>query len=165
MKKQIISTIGIFIAIALLCMGLFTKVPQKEIDFTNFNGNGYEEYVGGDAYNIQIEASLRGGIIAGAKTSRAIYFSGAAIVFLLSLYGFIVDNKHLADSAETENKTESRSKLLVPGLNNSENVSKTDIVMQSDGTILCPMCKKKIDLGSTFCSHCGTPINLPKVDD
>ena len=35
----------------------------------------------------------------------------------------------------------------------------------SDGTILCPMCKKKIDLGSTFCSHCGTPINLPKVDD
>ena len=43
------------------------------------------EYVGGDAYNYIIEASLRGGEIAGAKTAKAIYFAAAGILFVLSI--------------------------------------------------------------------------------
>ncbi len=85
MERKTVAVIGIIIASLLLCLGLFTKVPQKEISFYNFDGNGYEEYVGGDAYNIQIEASLRGGEIAGATAARSTYFSGAALALMLSL--------------------------------------------------------------------------------
>ena len=85
MERKTVAIIGILIASLLLCLGVFTKVPQKEISFYNFDGNGYEEYVGGDAYNIQIEASLRGGEIAGAKAARSTYFSGAALALILSL--------------------------------------------------------------------------------
>lgn len=51
-------------AVLLLAVGLFTKVPSREISLYSFMDDGYKEYVGGDAYNIQIEASIRGGEIA-----------------------------------------------------------------------------------------------------
>lgn len=44
-----------------------------------------QEYVGGDAYNFIIEASLRGGEISGALTAKAIYFAAAGILAVLSV--------------------------------------------------------------------------------
>ena len=89
MGKRAVGYIGLIIAAILLCFGIFTKIPEKEISFYNFDGNGYTEYVGGDAYNIQIEASLRGGEIAGAKTAKAVFISSASIIFVISLSLFI----------------------------------------------------------------------------
>lgn len=80
MEKKTVGYIGIFIAVIMFCFGVSTKVPQKYISYY-----GYEEYVGGDAYNIQIEASLRGGEIAGARAEKAIYISSAAIILIFSL--------------------------------------------------------------------------------
>ena len=49
-------------------------------------------YVGGDAYNIQIEASLRGGEIAGAKTMKAVLLAAGGIIAIISLYGFVEED-------------------------------------------------------------------------
>lgn len=85
MKKKNIGAMGICVAVLLLAAGLFTKVPSREIGLYSFMDDGYKEYVGGDAYNIQIEASIRGGEIAGAKAAKAIYFSAAAVVLVFSV--------------------------------------------------------------------------------
>lgn len=61
----------------LVCIGLFLPVPGKELTTYSFMEDSdhsvIEEYVGGDAYNYIIGASLVGGEIAGAKTQKAIY--------------------------------------------------------------------------------------------
>ena len=51
------------------------------------------EYVGGDAYNYIVEASLRGGEISGALTAKAIYFGIAGILLILSLSFLDSDDK------------------------------------------------------------------------
>ena len=65
------------IAIVLIVFGVivcasapneYDSVPSKEISYY-----GLEEYVGGDAYNYMIEASLRGGQIAGTRAANATY--------------------------------------------------------------------------------------------
>lgn len=76
------SIIGIVLSIILVIIGIFQKTPNREIEI--WEENSYEEYVGGDAYNIQIEASIRGGEIAGAKAAKATYISSGCILFVLS---------------------------------------------------------------------------------
>lgn len=95
MTRQAASVIGIIVSIILFCMGIFLNVPDKKIDF--YGSDKYTEYVGGDAYNFQIEASLKGGIIAGAKAEKAIYISVSGLIFVISLFG--LTNK------KTENQT------------------------------------------------------------
>ena len=91
-SKRGVSVIGIIIAVILFIAGIFTEVPSKLIEPYNLTDNGYEEYVGGDAYNYQIEASLRGGVIAGTKTQKAIYISMSCLILIISLYGLCNDN-------------------------------------------------------------------------
>lgn len=67
----------IVIGIVLVCIGVFMPIPSKELSTYSFMAEeGYsviEEYVGGDAYNFIIGASLVGGEISGAKAQKAIY--------------------------------------------------------------------------------------------
>lgn len=74
-----IATACWLIAIALVIFGIILPIPEKHIDTwrtvdysAEWNGNAYTEYVGGDAYNIIAEASLRGGIIAGRTIAKTI---------------------------------------------------------------------------------------------
>lgn len=82
MKKKA-GTVGIILTVVFLVLGFTSTTPDKYIKSYG-NGKMYE-YVGGDAYNYIIEASLRGGEIAGAKTARAVYFAAAGILFVLSV--------------------------------------------------------------------------------
>ena len=81
-RTQIIITA---VGVLLLCIGLFMPVPSKELTTYSFMADeGYsviEEYVGGDAYNYIIGASLVGGEIAGAKAQKAIY-TVAGLLFI-----------------------------------------------------------------------------------
>ena len=88
--------IAIFIlicGIALCCAGIFTKIPNDKLTTYSFLEKEYsviEEYVGGDAYNYIIGASIVGGKIAGATAQRAIFISSGVIlicagVILLSI--------------------------------------------------------------------------------
>ena len=82
--KKAIGIIGIILAIVFLCLAINTSIPKKYISSYSMT-----EYVGGDAYNFIIEASLRGGEIAGAQITKAIYFAVSAILLMLSLPCFV----------------------------------------------------------------------------
>lgn len=81
--KKAAGIVGIILAAVLLVLGFTSTTPDKYIK--SYGDDKMYEYVGGDAYNFIIEASLRGGEIAGAKTAKAVYFAAAGILFVLSL--------------------------------------------------------------------------------
>lgn len=68
--------VGMIAGIILVIIGLSVMVnaPSSYI----FNP---EKYIQGDAYNFQIEASIKGGQIAGAMTAGSIYLTGGLILF------------------------------------------------------------------------------------
>ena len=83
MSKNIITMIAIIVIIAgliLLIVGIKYDVPNRKFSFRTL-----EEYVGGDAYNAMIEASIRGGEIAAAKTSKTIYICSGIITMAIGL--------------------------------------------------------------------------------
>ena len=90
MKK--LPIFGIILAIGLIAAGIFLPVPNKEIDVwsNSSSGDGYYEYVGGDSFNIQIEASLRGGIIAGRIASKSVFISVGILLLFISIKTLIV---------------------------------------------------------------------------
>ena len=126
--KQAFSIIGIIVGAILIIMSLTVEVPSKKID-TGFLGYGgdYTEYVGGDAYNFQIEASLRGGQIAGARAEKAIYLTGGLMVLVGSLIalGFAAQNdtKQRQKKASGSANTHSSGK---PSFQNNETATEID---------------------------------------
>lgn len=81
--KKAAGIIGLILAIGFVVLGFTTTIPDKYI--SSYGSNKMTEYVGGDAYNFIIEASLRGGEISGALTAKAIYFAAAAVLAVISL--------------------------------------------------------------------------------
>ena len=81
-KKNIIfvAAIVVIAGLILLIVGLNYDIPSKKFYFSSI-----EEYVGGDAYNAIIEASLRGGEIAAAKTSKTMYICGGIITMAIGI--------------------------------------------------------------------------------
>ena len=84
--KKAAGVIGIVLSLVFLILGFTTQIPDKHIK--SYGDEKMREYVGGDAYNFIIEASLRGGEIAGAQTTKAIYFGIAAVLVVIS-YAFL----------------------------------------------------------------------------
>lgn len=82
MKKGI-AVFTLICGIALFCAGIFTGIPKDKLTTYSFLGKEYsviEEYVGGDAYNYIIGASIVAGHIAGATAQRAIFISAGSIL-------------------------------------------------------------------------------------
>lgn len=92
--KKTAGTVGLILVVVFLILGFASTTPDKYIK--SYGDGKMYEYVGGDAYNFIIEASLRGGEIAGAKTSRAIYFSAAGIILVLSISFLCTDEYSIA---------------------------------------------------------------------
>ena len=100
MKHKLVCIIGVILALTLIVAGFVISVPDRTISSLPYAVNGYKEYVGGDAYNIQIEASLRGGEIAGAKAEKAIYISSGVILLFLSFaFEYCFDAKQKKDKS------------------------------------------------------------------
>ncbi len=68
----------IIVGIILIILGINFEVPSRE-----FNIYKITEYVGGDAFNGIIEASIRGGEIAGAMITKAICICSGFIIIAL----------------------------------------------------------------------------------
>lgn len=162
MNKKIMS-LGVVTAIALILVGIFLPVPSKEIDMHSYSNNGYEEYVGGDAYNIQIEASLRGGIIAGRTAAKAILISVGALELVLTLMiYFAVDHidskinfmiRKTQDSISGSFKENTGESIQV-NTSQSEKVQKT-VSLYNEWK-----CSKCLTVNSNicnFCQGCGNP--------
>lgn len=82
-KKTLISNIipMLFLVVGLLMVieGVDLGVPSDYL-----YSSGVTEYVGGDAYNYIIEASLRGGRIAAAEISKCINISSGLLIACMS---------------------------------------------------------------------------------
>ena len=84
--------IGILAAIALIIFGSVFPVPEKHLFVSSSSYSQREwtdkfgdEYVGGDAYNYQMEASLKAGWVSGVLALKAITISSGVILFCLML--------------------------------------------------------------------------------
>lgn len=86
--------LGIIVAIALIIFAVAYPVPEKEIDISS-SYSAYDntwadmegaEYIGGDAYNYQIEASLKAGYMSGVLAMKSITFVGGVLLFFLTMY-------------------------------------------------------------------------------
>ena len=111
--KKVAGIIGIILAAILLILGFLSTTPDKYIK--SYGDGKMYEYVGGDAYNYIIEASLRGGEIAGAKTAKAIYFAAAGILFVLSLSFLATDegkDEIRSDIGTVQNEIRNAQKAL-----------------------------------------------------
>lgn len=90
MKKTHI--FGILVAIALIIFSIAYPLPEKHLRVSSYSygmdwyENRGEEYVGGDAYNYQMEASLKAGYFSGIVTAKATTFVGGVLLLFLSLF-------------------------------------------------------------------------------
>ena len=93
----------IILAIALLIFGFVYPLPEKEVNVSSRSSAYYSgwgenigaEYIGGDCYNYQIEASLKAGYFTGILTMKSISVLGGLILFFLALF-----SKLQCDSAQ-----------------------------------------------------------------
>lgn len=84
--------LGIIVSVALIIFSAAYPVPEK---YVNVRSSAYDSswgdnvgayYIGGDAYNYQIEASLKAGYLSGILAIKAIAFVGGLLLFFLTLY-------------------------------------------------------------------------------
>lgn len=107
--------LGIIAAIALVIFWLAFPVPEKHLRVSSYSYNNNwmeagEEYVGGDAYNYQMEASLKAGWVSGVLVMKAICASSGVLLFFLIL---------MAESHEKE--VRKQNELLEKFISNQNN--------------------------------------------
>lgn len=130
MRKKI-SVLVMIIGLVLFIVGLFTKIPNKEL--TTYLGlsdkcSVIEEYVGGDAYNYIIRASLVGGEIAGAKTQKAVFISVGSLIFVLGLLAYS-SSKEKIEETNKDNATISMENTIIDNKNiNDTNINEENII-------------------------------------
>lgn len=83
--------IGIILAVALIVFGVVFPTPEKPLLVIGYSDRTWSDewgtkYVGGDAYNYQIEASLKAGYMGGVLAMKSITFVGGLLLFFLTLY-------------------------------------------------------------------------------
>ncbi len=108
MKKEI-SIVVLCVGVLLLIIGLFLRVPGKNLDVEEYwMGDDYftnedyiiKEYVGGDAYNYMIGASLAGGEIAGTLAKKAIYITMGCLISSIGALALAFTQKERTESEQ-----------------------------------------------------------------
>lgn len=84
-----IMVILIIVGAVMLARGLSYEIPSRTFSFSQVH-----KYVGGDAYNGIMEASIRGGEISGAITAKAIYTVGGLIIIALGSSRIKINKKY-----------------------------------------------------------------------
>ena len=129
MKKKISISV-IVIGAILFIVGLFTQIPSKELTTYKLLEDEYsviEEYVGGDAYNYIIGASLVGGEIAGAKTQKAVFISVGLLIICLGLC-LLAFSKENTDEVTLKETAENE-------IISDAEVNEADVVSENEETI------------------------------
>lgn len=121
-----IHTFGIIMAIVLIIVGAVFPVPDKFVNVISysydenwFSDKGIE-YVGGDAYNYQMEASLKAGWVSGVLALKAVAVSSGILLLMITLYA---DSKEKAINKQTEILTKIYEAKSIE--NNSDNTTAT----------------------------------------
>lgn len=102
---KVTHTFGVIMAIVLIIVGAVFPVPEKKVHVSSysisedwFSDRGIE-YVGGDAYNYQMEASLKAGWISGVLALKAVAVTSGILLLMITLYA---DSKEKAINKQTE---------------------------------------------------------------
>lgn len=113
-------------AILFICLGIFTKIPSREI------GWNYKEYVGGDAYNLIIEASIRGGEIAGAQITKTIYIVfGTALLIISTVLNIWHQNKIFKNKTNNMQSQSDELKQITVEESEIQNEKETDLAKKT----------------------------------
>lgn len=110
--RRTASILVIAIGVAFVAIGLLIAVPGDHLTtYRSLAGEaGYsyiEEYVGGDAYNYIIGASLVAGHIAGTLTMKAVFVVGGALASCIGLLCLASTHRAEKQTAQHAEDTES----------------------------------------------------------
>ena len=136
---KIIAAFGIIAGLSLILASFFVSVPTREISAPT-------RYVGGDAYNFIIEASIRGGEIAGAKTTRALYLVGGIVVF----FGSLIAHKFSNDVSTISGRFHGSKS----GLGSTERSHSTQTI-KTEEIWICKKCGTENPPTPSYCKGCG----------
>lgn len=100
MKKKI-SILVLCVGVILIAVGIFIQVPGDQLTtYSSLDGkDGYstiEEYVGGDAYNYIIGASLIAGRISGTIAMKSIFIAMGCLIVCIGLVSIAFVKKEAA---------------------------------------------------------------------
>lgn len=85
--KKAVGIIVLLAGAALLITGLVWQLPGTHLTTYSLSDAKYsriEEYVGGDAYNYIVGASLVSGFISGLITMKAVFIAAGALIMCIS---------------------------------------------------------------------------------
>ena len=131
MRKKV-SVCIIVIGVILFAVGLFLKTPSRELTTYSVLKDKYsviEEYVGGDAYNYIIGASLVGGEIAGVKAQKAVFISIGLLITCLGLYTF---SQLKENSVDGQVSAVSKDENVLNINDNTDNSYQSEEIVQSE---------------------------------
>ncbi len=108
--------LGIILSLVLIVFSLAYPIPEKHVYvysssdayYYSWDKNIGAEYLGGDAYNYQVEASLKAGYFTGVVSMKSIVFVGGLLLFFMTLYS-AAKSRSIAE--QTEVITSSNEKL------------------------------------------------------
>jgi len=92
--EKTLCLVGQIVAILLILVGIFYPLPEKRIKVSgsskaldySWERNTGAEYVGGDCYNYQMEASLKAGYTGGLIIMKSVLSASGILLMFLSLY-------------------------------------------------------------------------------
>lgn len=164
--KKTIMTFGLILAAVMISVGIILPVPDTEISGGSYSSRSdgkYLEYVGGDAYNIQIEASIRGGEISGRTAAKTILLTGGAILFVLTLFaGGVLEalEQHNQSAYEIkkllENSAQSSPKAPSAASSTADLKPAAPVPPPPSETWKCEKCGTTNGKHDSFCSNCGS---------
>lgn len=123
--------LGIILAIALIVFAVAYPVPDKYV-YVSSSSKAYDyswdknigaEYLGGDAYNYQVEASLKAGYFSGVVVMKTLCFAAGILLFFLTLYSHAkcAQMEEIALTLSQLNATEEAQKKLLAELAAKDN--------------------------------------------
>lgn len=85
---------GFIMSVMLVVFAILYPVPEKYMRVSSsysaydnsWADNVGAEYIGGDAYNYEIEASLKAGYVSGVLALKGITFVGGMLLFFLTMF-------------------------------------------------------------------------------
>lgn len=86
------TVIGLVAAALLIAAGIFISLPSKRLSVSSYNyypkwtDKSGVEYVGGDAYNYQMEASLKAGYVSGVMAMKAVFIGSGVILLCVTFF-------------------------------------------------------------------------------
>jgi ribosomal protein L40E len=147
---KLITVFGMIVGGILIVASFFVSVPKREL-------SNPPKYIGGDAYNYQIEASILGGEIAGAKTTKALYLIGGIVLLFGSLISFkfsdeLSSQNYLLQNIANKIKDTDNNNSGKINVNNNSAPIATPV---SGDSWVCKKCGERNTTNSSSCKGCG----------